>query len=324
MHGVMGEKKYDTPGPQWVLLEDVLRESRGPELCGVKRNHLGFYGMHLGTVGVLLLTRSFLLQVVQGAIGLQSLYAVLYTGFLFCCLALHSLNYQQLYGSDPGWVRRGVKVDLPQEVCRFCSVQPSLRSRHDFKTGQCVHKFDHYCWFLGCTVGDLNHLRFWSLMLAQSFLILWAILLAGSSISHCQLAGTTSALASCWEIQPISTAALLVLLCLLLPCLSLTAGLFVFHTYLAMTNQTTYEVLKGSKIHYLEPFYAHYDGPKQQALVGKGLHQFLSREAWGVGVPRPFSSKSGPLNGVGENLNTFFFGQKPYPYKYQQPLPQNA
>lgn len=35
-------------------------------MCGVKRNHLGFYGMHLGTVGVLLLTRSFLLQVVQG------------------------------------------------------------------------------------------------------------------------------------------------------------------------------------------------------------------------------------------------------------------
>jgi hypothetical protein len=53
------------------LVEDVLKESRGPELWGIKRNHIGFYGMHLVAIGVLLLTRSFLLQVVLGALEIR-------------------------------------------------------------------------------------------------------------------------------------------------------------------------------------------------------------------------------------------------------------
>ena len=55
-----------------------------------------------------------------------------------------------------------------------------------------MHKFDHYCWFLGCTIGDLNHLRFWCLTLMQTFLVLWGILLARSGLSQCQPAGTTT------------------------------------------------------------------------------------------------------------------------------------
>jgi len=72
----------------------------------------------------------------------------------------------------------------------------------------------------------------------------------------------------------------------------------------------------------MQPFYTNYDGPEQQVLIGKGLYQFLSREVRGTGVPRPFSCKTSPLKGVGENLNIFFFGKKPYPYRYQEPLPQ--
>lgn len=80
----------------------------------------------------------------------------------------------------------------------------------------------------------------------------------------------------------------------------------------------------GAKVVYLEPFYADFDGPRQQVLAGKGLYQFISREARGTGVPRPFSCRNGPLRGIAENLNIFFFGQRPYPYSYQQPLPNKC
>ncbi len=47
-------------------VQDVVRESQGKELWGIKRNHIGFYGLHLLAIAVLLLSQSFLLEVIQG------------------------------------------------------------------------------------------------------------------------------------------------------------------------------------------------------------------------------------------------------------------
>jgi hypothetical protein len=62
-------------------------------------------------------------------------------------------------------------------------VQPSLRSRHDRWTGQCVHKLDHYCWFLSTSIGDANHRPFWALLLVETTLTSWLLLVSPAAVA---------------------------------------------------------------------------------------------------------------------------------------------
>jgi len=73
--------------------------------------------------------------------------------------------------SDPGVIPRSVEgqepddtvrrtklingVEFELKICRTCGIVRPPRSSHDRKTDRCVLKFDHFCVFLGNTVGTL-------------------------------------------------------------------------------------------------------------------------------------------------------------------------
>jgi hypothetical protein len=59
-------------------------------------------------------------------------------------------------GGPPSGVLGGSRhppgYQLP--CCHWCGVPTSLRSRHCRRLGRCVHKYDHYCWWLSTVIGE--------------------------------------------------------------------------------------------------------------------------------------------------------------------------
>ena len=83
--------------------------------------------------------------------------------------------------------------------------------------------------------------------------------------------------------------------------------LLALTSYLAITNQTTYEVMKGPKYPPLEPFYKSHTGRPGYKLPEQ-LPHLLWDEITGNGPPKPFSV------GVVGNLAQFFC--EPWPRQY--------
>ena len=108
--------------------------------------------------------------------------------------------------------------------------------------------------------------------------------------------------------QPLRSWLLLLTALALVPFFNMFAGLTLLHGYLAATGQTTYEILKGSRVPYMRPFYGSSAGLEQPDAPPNGLAYLLQAIISKEPPPRPFSQ------GVAENLNVFFFAPKPYPY----------
>eukprot|EP00758_Cryptobia_borreli_P002407 Tbor_TRINITY_DN3007_c0_g1::TRINITY_DN3007_c0_g1_i1::g.17358::m.17358/K20032/ZDHHC13_17, HIP14; palmitoyltransferase ZDHHC13/17 len=89
--------------------------------------------------------------------------------FSFVTLLLF-INYFYAAFTDPGCVqstlvhRRGAYEAMnsatKQEYDYTAMVRKPNRSKHCSKTGQCVYRFDHYCLWIGNTVGGGNHRAF--------------------------------------------------------------------------------------------------------------------------------------------------------------------
>ena len=212
----------------------------------------------------------------------------------FCaCAIAFLLLYRWLYASDPGFLHTDAQgpfeVQLAtagQGACAHCGCRPSVRCKHSKLSGQCVHKFDHSCWFLSTDIGDRTHGAFAIYMAAQTGWILWALFqlwpvgTACMTVRRQTLCDSTAA----WQR---TGAAIAFMWCssALLP----IAYLLVLHVYLLLTNQTTLEVLKGPRLGYMMQ---HFGGAQQQQK-GYRLPVGFARLCWdemrGRGPPKPFS-----------------------------------
>eukprot|EP00898_Chlorokybus_atmophyticus_P004843 jgi/Chlat1/535/Chrsp103S00013 len=125
--------------------------------------------------------------------------------------------------------------------CPYCRLWQPLRAKHCHDCDLCVLRFDHHCFWLGACVGQRNHAKFWLYLLLHTVLGLQLILIT-FSITNPKPARSfwlsTRLLAICAGIFA-SIAWLFV------------AGLWLFHSYLALSNQTTWEVTSGPSISYL-------------------------------------------------------------------------
>lgn len=131
----------------------------------------------------------------------------------------------------------------PGRVCKSCGAWQLLRARHCHDCKQCVEKFDHHCYWIGTCIGRGNHHIFWAFLFSQTSLIVLSLALILEGMSSAE--GTKQMLRSWFMIW---IAALLPLVVGLV----LVGGLFLFHTYLLCTNQTTFEVAARWKVDYLK------------------------------------------------------------------------
>ena len=137
----------------------------------------------------------------------------------------------------------GVYKGTRRKVCDRCMFAPPLRSHHCKECDRCVATFDHHCHFLGTCIGERNHLRFLIFVFLQLF----------GSIECCKAVN-----ASEYGLFPflrhfsVQSAVVILAKCYLYTVLVSTLILAVTHTFFALSNGTTFETIKASRLEYLK------------------------------------------------------------------------
>lgn len=143
--------------------------------------------------------------------------------------------------SSPEVSRKSIHAYVETRVCRECLIEQPLRSKHCFDCGMCVALYDHHCPWLSNCIGEKNRFYFWWYLLFENFLLTSTITLLCSSIS-------LNSIFWSWALKNF------LLILSILICISfegLVIFLLLFHSYLAASNKTTWEVLSRKKISYL-------------------------------------------------------------------------
>ncbi|GAB4847599.1 hypothetical protein Ancab_026661 [Ancistrocladus abbreviatus] len=168
-------------------------------------------------------------------------------------------------GSATSWTKLVMDMYPPGSsarhwTCSYCNVLQPPRAKHCHDCDKCVLQFDHHCVWLGTCIGQGNHCRFWWYLCEETALCLWTGILYISYLK--------ANISRCWWMDAI----LIVLLITLSISLIFLVLLLLFHTYLVLTNQTTYELVRRRRIQYMrgipERVYPFSKG------VGRNLYNF--------------------------------------------------
>lgn len=159
---------------------------------------------------------------------------------------------------------------MPSNGCKECKIyELPLRSYHCQKCNRCIRTFDHHCYITNCCIGEDNHFIFCLFLLSRiaSFIL--------SSIGLLRLNN--------FMIKKIFIILYFFILGLFETVLVIY---FVFHMYLIMTNQTTYELFNPQNCPYLRIF-------KQERLRvykerGIDIHDNFSFRPFDSGIKKNF------------------------------------
>jgi len=136
-----------------------------------------------------------------------------------------------------------------------------VRAKYCKKHGRCVAKFDHYCYALGNSVGELNHGAFWRFLFVQVFSIWSAKWLIDASYVHYEHGSLKAAFNVPLLVLDILAYLFGIMLTILL----------CMHTYFAATSTTTWEFVKLEKLSYLKGFYE-FSCPFSEGLCANLAH----------------------------------------------------
>lgn len=124
-------------------------------------------------------------------------------------------------------------------TCSYCHCLQPPRAKHCHDCDKCVLEYDHHCVWLGTCIGKGNHCRFWWYIFEETCLCIW------TGILYIQF--LKSSISKAWWVYG--------LVILLLASLSIffvfLLLLLLFHSYLVLTNQSTYELVRRRRIPYL-------------------------------------------------------------------------
>ena len=150
-------------------------------------------------------------------------------------------------------------------VCHTCGVRRPLRSKHCKIQRCCIHKFDHFCPFVGNTVGRDNYKFFISLLVMHTICgTLWAI--------------TAIYLANRITISWI----FLIFMIYSAMWMLMIFGLLNYHTQLILNNMTTNEHINFMKYPYMTNAFGVVDSPFNRKKIFHNLYDgfFPSKKSY--------------------------------------------
>ena len=165
--------------------------------------------------------------------------------------------------------------------CAKCAIWQPLRTKHCREIGRCVATFDHYCFFVGAAIGERNHRVFVFMLIVAAACVSWDVCVLAQSM---------------WTYPKLQCAFYVSVFSLSIFPLILVASLALYHLFLVLSAQTTWEHLARENITYLQPVP---DGvnPFSRGLL-TNLAEFFSRNSgcvqpitwtptWQPGDPQP-------------------------------------
>ncbi|ESQ45373.1 hypothetical protein EUTSA_v10010516mg [Eutrema salsugineum] len=129
-------------------------------------------------------------------------------------------------------------TSLRNLTCGYCHVEQPPRAKHCHDCDRCVLQFDHHCVWLGTCVGQKNHCKFWWYICEETALCIWTLIMYIDYMSN---------VAKPWWKNAVIT----LLLVILVISLIFVLLLLIFHSYLILTNQSTYELVRRRRIPYM-------------------------------------------------------------------------
>ena len=120
-----------------------------------------------------------------------------------------------------------------KNYCQICLIKLQLRSKHCSICNSCVALYDHHCHFIGKCIGQTNRRAYWQYLFVQWVLLIYACLSLYGSLEPSNTG--KGFIIENW----VRIINLIVLLMIWLPVTKILA----FQSYLAVTNQTYWEVL---------------------------------------------------------------------------------
>lgn len=138
-------------------------------------------------------------------------------------------------------------------TCTYCHIIQPPRTKHCHDCDKCVLQFDHHCAWLGTCIGKGNHCRFWWYIFEETILCFWTGILYVSFWS-------SNVIKTWWK-----DLIMIVLFAVLAFCFIFLFLLLLFHSYLALTNQTTFELARRRRISYFRGI------PRSVSPFSKGI-----------------------------------------------------
>lgn len=140
--------------------------------------------------------------------------------------------------------------------CGFCEIMQPMRAKHCTECQRCVHRYDHHCPWIGSCVGERNHKFFLSFLFSEMLLITWTVYVVSKAF-HQEAA---------WK-QWFHKNWIFLVLIMFLSCILLVVGLlWLCHSYMMFTAQTTWEFMSRPRISYLKKFPEDYN-PFHQGYI---------------------------------------------------------
>jgi len=144
---------------------------------------------------------------------------------------------------------------IERRYCTACNIDQPLRAKHCKECNRCTAQYDHHCPWIGTCIGEKNHLVFYFFLLFQGIEVLY-----GETMLIQRVVETYNkewAFEDVWRV--------IALLCTTFFSVMVSC-LFLFHSYLATQNLSTWEFLSWNKISYLKEWNPRWGSPFTQGM----------------------------------------------------------
>lgn len=160
-------------------------------------------------------------------------------------------------GEDFSLNQQSMQSGHKLRFCRTCQMYQPLRTKHCRDCGKCVRTHDHHCPWIGTCVGEGNRLYFYWFLVAQSI-----------ELSMFSYEGGLAIYEYGWDLPGwLSELPLLLLGLFMIGLLQIMVTcLLFFHTYLAISNVTTWENISWHNISYLRSLAPEEGSPFSRSL----------------------------------------------------------